>query len=280
MSLLGKVVNRVSEKVAEKVTDWSLFKKDFLFITLDSLRYDVAKMAMEAGQTPAFHKMIGDWQRRLVAATYTLPSHVSMFSGMMPRLAGGEDVNTANEARLFALSTSWERYRGRKIRYFFDDAPNVPKGFESRGYQTIGVGGVGWFSNEIRASSFWQGQYFQDFLYKPGYGEANPDAFEEQIADLAHHLKSLPDGRRFVFINVSSTHRPYSNGDGTYSVNSQRLCLQYVDRHLDKLLQLMAPGTVGVVCGDHGDCMGEDGLWGHAVVHEKIFEVPYAEFAL
>jgi hypothetical protein len=277
--LEGFFVN-ILRQVADKVIDWTLFSKDFLFITLDSLRYDTAALAMEAGQTPRFRSLVGQWQRRLAAATYTLPSHVSMFAGMMPRPPRGDDNNVNQESRLFALSTSWRRYRGRNIRYFFDDAPNVPKGFQSRGYETVGVGGVGWFSDEVSASSFWQGQYFQHFLYKPTYGEENQHAFEEQIQDLAAKLKSLPKGRRFIFINVSSTHRPYSNGDGTYSVDSQRLCLQYVDRHLPHLLELMEPGTVGVICGDHGDCMGEDGLWGHNCVHDKVFEVPYAEFQL
>jgi hypothetical protein len=270
----------VLRQMADKVTDWSLFSKDFLFITLDSLRYDTAALALEAGQTPCLGRLVGTWERRLAAATYTLPSHVSMFAGMMPRPARGDDTNLNREARLFALSTSWQRYRGRNIRYFFDDAPNVPKGFESRGYHTVGVGGVGWFSTAVKASSFWQGEYFQSFLYKPTYGEDNPVAFEEQVKDLGETLSALPRGRRFVFINVSSTHRPYSNGDGSLSVHAQRLCLQYVDRHLPRLLALMAPGTRGVICGDHGDCMGEDGLWGHNVVHEKVFEVPYAEFQL
>ncbi len=264
------------EKFTDTLTGWSNFRRDFLFITLDSLRYDTAVEALSAGETPNFRKLIGQWECRHAAATYTLPSHVSMFAGMMPKPLGGNGEN--KEGRLFALSTSWSRYRGRKIRYFFDDAENVPKGFESKGYQTIGVGGVGWFSNEVKASSFWQGSYFKHFLYKATYGEENPDAFEEQIKDLAVKLDEMPQGRKFVFINVSSTHRPYSNGDGSQSIKAQRMCLQYVDSHLPALLRLFSEETVGVVCGDHGDCMGEDGLWGHAIAHDKVLTVPYAEF--
>ncbi|HVX15438.1 MAG TPA: sulfatase-like hydrolase/transferase [Pirellulales bacterium] len=263
---------------ARKVTKLFQFNRDFLFITLDSLRFDTAAQALQAGTTPTFQKLVGQWERRHTSATYTLPAHVSMFSGSMPRPPRGDDRSVESEPRMFALSTSWSRYKGRNIRYFFDDAENVPKGFESKGYQTIGLGGVGWFSNEVKASSFWEGRYFQKFLYKPSYGEQNPRAFEEQITDLAALLRGLEPGRRFVFVNVSSTHRPYSNGDGTMSVKSQRMCLEYVDQHLPKLLELFPRGAVGVVCGDHGDCMGEDGLWGHNVVHEQVMTVPYAEF--
>lgn len=270
VSTIGSVANKVSELFQ--------FNRDFLFITLDSLRYDTAAGAMAAGTTPAFKQLIGRWQQRQTSATYTLPAHVAMFSGSMPRPPRGDDRNVDTEPRMFALSTSWSRYKGRNIRYFFDDAENVPKGFESKGYRTIGVGGVGWFSNQVKASSFWQGRYFQRFLYKPSYGEDNARAFEEQIADLGEALRRLGHGRNFVFLNVSSTHRPYCNGDGTHSVKAQRMCLEYVDRHLGKLLDLFPRGAVGVVCGDHGDCMGEDGLWGHNVVHEQVMNVPYAEF--
>jgi hypothetical protein len=263
-----------------KLMDWPLFRKDFLFITLDSLRYDVAIEAMEAGETPNFKALVGQWERREASATYTLPSHISMFSGMMPRPPKNDNKALAKEGRMFALSTSWERYKGRNIRYFFEDVANVPKGFESKGYHTIGVGGVGWFSTEVKASSFWQGQYFQHYLYKPSYGEDNPQAFGEQIADLRDKLEGLGRDRKFVFVNVSSTHRPYSNGDGSISTKSQRRCLAYVDSQLPNLLRLFSPGTVGVVCADHGDCMGEDGLWGHNFAHEQVLTVPYGELEL
>ncbi|MGH7194975.1 MAG: hypothetical protein ACREJM_15795, partial [Candidatus Saccharimonadales bacterium] len=186
------------------------FNRDFLFITLDSLRFDSAADSLAAGATPTFKRLIGRWQRRQTSATYTLPAHVAMFSGSMPRPPRGDDRTVDTEPRMFALSTSWNRYKGRNIRYCFDDAENVPKGFESKGYRTIGVGGVGWFSNEVKSSSFWEGRYFQHFLYKPSYGEENARAFEEQIDDLARILRQPARGRSFVFLNVSSTHRPYS----------------------------------------------------------------------
>jgi hypothetical protein len=266
--------------VFDKLTDWTNYRRDFLFITLDSLRYDAACLALAEGQTPHLAGLVKEWECRQAAATYTLPSHVSMFAGMMPRPLKRDDAAVKTEARLFALSTSWQRYKGRNIRYFFDNAANVPKGFESKGYHTIGVGGVGWFSTEVKASSFWQGNYFQHFLYKSSYGEENPRAFAEQITDLEAKVKELGGGRKFVFVNVSSTHRPYTNGDGTLSVKAQRQCLAYVDQQMPRLLALFGQGTHGVICGDHGDCMGEDGLWGHNFVHDKVLTVPYAEFEL
>ena len=39
------------------------------------------------------------------------------------------------------------------------------------------------------------------------------------------------------------------------------------------------PTTV-VVTADHGECLGEEGLYGHAFHHEKVMEVPLLIFRL
>ena len=33
-------------------------------------------------------------------------------------------------------------------------------------------------------------------------------------------------------------------------------------------------GAAIVVCSDHGDCWGEDGLWEHGIHHARTLEVP------
>jgi arylsulfatase A-like enzyme len=32
--------------------------------------------------------------------------------------------------------------------------------------------------------------------------------------------------------------------------------------------------TLVVICGDHGECFGEDEHWGHGFYHPKVMEVP------
>ncbi|MGH7139601.1 MAG: hypothetical protein ACREHD_28000, partial [Pirellulales bacterium] len=76
-------------KLKNKIRDRFTFSRDFLFITLDSLRYDTAAQSMQSGGTPMLRELIGQWQRRETCATYTLPAHVSMFAGSMPRLPRG-----------------------------------------------------------------------------------------------------------------------------------------------------------------------------------------------
>jgi glucan phosphoethanolaminetransferase (alkaline phosphatase superfamily) len=35
-----------------------------------------------------------------------------------------------------------------------------------------------------------------------------------------------------------------------------------------------------MVTADHGECFGEDGLWGHAIYHPKIMHVPLLIFTV
>lgn len=59
--------------------------------------------------------------------------------------------------------------------------------------------------------------------------------------------------------------------------NLQVKCAEFLDARtgelIDFLLARSRPATI-VVCGDHGECFGEGGLYGHAFYHEKIMEVP------
>lgn len=59
-----------------------------LFVTLDSLRYDAARAALNARQTPRLAKILpgGVWEERRTPGTFTLPAHIAFFSGFLPKL--------------------------------------------------------------------------------------------------------------------------------------------------------------------------------------------------
>jgi arylsulfatase A-like enzyme len=95
----------------------------------------------------------------------------------------------------------------------------------------------------------------------------------------------------FVFLNLAETHVPYyyegapwdpsynparafgTNNDAAEARRRQVACVEWCDQVLEPLLARFANDTV-IVCADHGDCWGEDGLWEHGVSHEKTLEVP------
>ena len=59
---------------------------DVLFVTLDTLRYDVAAAALAAGRTPCLAAVLpgGAWERRHSPATFTYAAHAAFFAGFLP----------------------------------------------------------------------------------------------------------------------------------------------------------------------------------------------------
>jgi len=47
-----------------------------------------------------------------------------------------------------------------------------------------------------------------------------------------------------------------------------------------KFLSQLQRGTIVVICADHGECFGEDGLHGHGFYHLKVIEVPLGIFPI
>ncbi|HKV42781.1 MAG TPA: metalloenzyme domain-containing protein, partial [Blastocatellia bacterium] len=53
----------------------------------------------------------------------------------------------------------------------------------------------------------------------------------------------------------------------------QQACLEFVDAALSSLLNRFSCSTI-VLCSDHGDCWGEEGLWEHGISHQMTLTVP------
>lgn len=58
---------------------------DLLFVTLDTLRYDVATELAATGRTPNLHRALpGGWERRHSPASFTYAAHQAFFAGFLP----------------------------------------------------------------------------------------------------------------------------------------------------------------------------------------------------
>lgn len=55
---------------------------------------------------------------------------------------------------------------------------------------------------------------------------------------------------------------------------------EFLDSRLPRLFSTLPQDTIVILCGDHGDCFGEDGYWGHGFNHPAVLEVPLAIFRL
>ena len=61
--------------------------------------------------------------------------------------------------------------------------------------------------------------------------------------------------------------RFYNGEQSDYAKAHQR------DKQVEKLLSNLTYYDL-VACSDHGEVMGENGLWGHSFTHSKVLEVP------
>ena len=233
-------------------------------ITLDSLRYDTALEAF----TPNIDKL-GEWTKAGAQGTYTLPAHMALFmNGKMPVSIGGK---FDKGKRWFWIDLPWDN---RQAEYQLPlGSPNIVKGFKSLGYDTVGIGGVnGWFNSDVPTSAVWKNNFFEWYMWCEQFSEGDKNGFANQIGFLEKGLHINEIEKLFLFVNVSATHIPYLGLE-------QKDALEYIDRHIMRLINLLPKPCHVFMFADHGDCIEEiDGLEGHGFVHEAVMTVPIMEF--
>ena len=253
---------------------------DLLWITLDTLRYDVAAECLAAGLTPNLAAMLpnGVWEERHSPGNFTFAAHQAFFAGFLPT-----PLPPGKHPRPFAVRFPGSETIGPNTCVF--DAPDIISGLAGRGYHTVCIGGVGFFNPASPLGRVLPG-LFAESHWRPEFGVTNPQSTEHQIALAVEILNRLPSSRRMLlFVNISAIHQPncgYLPGATEDSRESHAAALAYVDYHLPALLraaQRRAPVFV-LLCSDHGTAYGEDGYSGHRLGHPVVWTVPYAEFLL
>ena len=251
---------------------------DLAFIVLDTLRYDVAVSAMDAGSTPTLAQLFpGGWEERHSPGSFTYAAHKAFFAGFLPTPA-----RPGRHERPFALKFPDSETVGPSTCRL--SGSDIVTGLRHKGYRTVCIGGVGFFNPGTPLGADLTG-LFQEVHWQPEFGVSAPRGFEQQIVRLEQVL-DRPDQRlRFTFVNVASLHRPnrhYLPEAKEDSPASQGAALAYVDRHLGRLLRLLTarrPCWV-FVFSDHGTAYGEDGFVGHPVAHPVVWTVPFGETVL
>lgn len=250
-----------------------------LFVTLDSCRYDTLQSAMAPNM-----KRVGAVHCAQAPSYYTYGSHSAMFVGFTPGIATVQrEILNPKFGKLFKLArTGWP---GRGSESYALEGSNIIEGFRKLRFSTIGSGAVGWFDPQTQTGQHLTGS-FEEFFYCQ-------DAVD-QIGWTRGRLKNcLSTGQRnvFVFLNLGETHVPYHYRGAPWSSDDnpcipfqkvdrsaecrerQRLCCEYLDGVLQPLLEMFDGSTI-LICGDHGDCWGEDGLWEHGISHFATLTVP------
>lgn len=250
---------------------------DLLFVTLDTLRYDVAAELAEAGRTPNLIRAAGAWQRRHSPGSFTYAAHQAFFAGFLPT-----PVEPGRHPRPFAAAFPGSETTVADTWVF--DAPDVVSGLAAAGYHTVCVGGVGFFNKLSPLGSVLPG-LFAESHWAPEFGVTSPSCVDAQL-DRVETVVSATDRPLLLFLNVAALHQPnrhYLPGTAEDSRDSHAAALEYVDARMARLFALMTSRgrpCHAIVCSDHGTAYGEGGHTGHRVAHEVVWTVPYAEFTL
>lgn len=253
--------------------------RSVLFITLDSCRYDTFVSASAPNL-----KAVGQLHRAMSPGSFTYASHAAMFVGFTPGIAQrAEPFINPKFSKIFKMTNAG--FPGKGSEYMTLEGRNIIDGFKRKGYLTLGVGAVGWFDPGTETGEHLSREF--DHFYYPG----NNAMLDKQLAWLAQHLSATADVPVLAFLNIGETHVPYyfegapwpassnpcvpfgKENDADECRRRQRACLEFIDGKIGTLLEAFGESTT-LICADHGDCWGEDGLWEHGIHHEKVFEVP------
>jgi membrane-anchored protein YejM (alkaline phosphatase superfamily) len=249
---------------------------NIVFMTLDTLRYDVAKKLFHAGETPNFAKLMrGPWEERHTPGTFTYAAHHAFFCGFLPTPASPGP----KETRLFASRFSGSETSGPET--FLFDEPDLVTALRKLNYYTICVGGVGFFNKQTAISRVFP-DLFHSSYWSPELGVTDPNSTENQFRLFEQLFRKLdPDTKLFFFINIAALHQPnyfYLTGAKNDSLETHAAALKYVDSHLPLLIHTLKQSrrpTFLIICSDHGTAYGEDGYFGHRLAHPPVLTVPY-----
>jgi hypothetical protein len=262
------------------VTEVPPFRRDVLFVTLDSCRYDT----FAAARAPNL-KGLGPLHRAYSPSHFTYGAHAAFFMGFTPGdPARAEPYVNPKYAKIFRMGGGG--HSGAARAYVELEGRSIVDGFGRLGHATLGTGAVGWFdpataTGRVLAADF--GQFH--------YGAAG--GLREQRAWLLAAVAVARAAAQpvFAFLNLAETHVPYyhegapwdparnpcvpfaRDNDAAEARRRQIACVEWIDAELAPLLGAFADAAV-VVCADHGDCWGEDGLWEHGIHHRATLEVP------
>ena len=202
--------------------------RDLLLLTLDTLRFDVARALWQDGRTPNLAALLPEagWEERHSPGSFTYSAHAAFFAGFLPTPA-----RPGKHPRLFAL-----RFEGSETTSpgtCVLDAPDIVTGLAGRGYHTVCIGGVGFFNRKNPLGRALP-DLFAESHWSPALGVTDPGSTRNQVR-LAVEILGRVDRPVFLFLNVSALHQPnrfYVSGAEEDTLASHAAALEYVDGEL------------------------------------------------
>jgi arylsulfatase A-like enzyme/cytochrome c-type biogenesis protein CcmH/NrfG len=239
-----------------------------VLITIDTLRFDhVGCYGYKKIKTPNIDGLAADgvrFDRAFAVVPVTLPSHSSMLTGTYPMLSGIHD------------------FSGNKLSPV---QPTLASVLKQSGYQTGAVIGAA-----VLDSRFGLNQGF-DFYYDhfdfSRLDEANLDEMERPgnvVADVAlDWLAKNSQKKFFLWMHLYDPHYPYNPPEPysrDYAAQPYDGEIAFADEQVGRLIRYLKEkgiyqNTVIMLCGDHGESLGEHGEKTHGFfIYNSTMHVP------
>jgi choline-sulfatase len=244
---------------------------NILLITLDTTRADhLPAYGYRLGRTPHLDRLATEgvvFERAVAAAPITLPSHVSLFTGLYPFVHGVRNNGSA------ALT---------------DKLPTLATALHDRGYRTAAF--VSAFVLDRRFGLARGFDHYDDQLETRNQaanveverrGDRTGLAAEEWLTKYASSAAS--SGPFFIWLHLYDAHDPYDPPAPFHDAFADRLYdgeIAFDDAVLGSMLDRidrlgMLSSTLIAVVGDHGESLGDHGEVTHSMfVYEAALRVP------
>lgn len=178
-----------------------------IFVVLDTVRSDRLSACGYAVETsPNLAALPGGLSCTAVApGSWTLPSHASFMTGVMPVEHGAHCITSGVED----LSGT-----GARSRPLNDRRATVAEVFAERGFQTLAVSG-----NPVVSEKMGLLRGFQTTDIAPAWGRYFGDALPERVDDAM--AARDPERSTFLFVNIADAHQPWRSGGDSLTWNKK-----------------------------------------------------------
>jgi arylsulfatase A-like enzyme/Flp pilus assembly protein TadD len=239
-----------------------------VLITIDTLRADhLGCYGYKRIKTPNIDGLAADGARfesAFAVVPVTLPSHSSMLTGTYPMLSGMHD------------------FSGNKLSPL---QPTLASVLKQSGYQTGAVIGAAVLDSRFGLNQGFE--FYYDHFDFSRLDEANLDEMERPgnvVADVAlDWLAKNSQKKFFLWMHLYDPHFPYHPPEPysrEYAAQPYDGEIAFADEQVGRLLRFLKEkgiyrNTVIVLCGDHGESLGEHGEKTHGFfIYNATMHVP------
>jgi arylsulfatase A-like enzyme len=293
--LLGLVVMGLAAGCSARTGDPP---ETIVLITLDTTRADhLGCYGYPRPTSPNIDEFAASavvYDRALAPATWTLPSHASLFTGKFVSSHGAQyDAN--GSLRLTSAIAGPESWNTFSVRTISPAERLLAELLQGAGYRTGAVVAGPWLKRVFGLDKGFD--FFDEDNITTENGRRADDVTNRALA----WLGETPRGRRFLFLNYFDPHVPFVPPDGfadRFSVEevarvdrrteeaARKIVLYdaeiaFVDHHLGRLFaglraQDLYDGALIVLTADHGELLGEHGIAGHGnAPYQEVVHIPF-----